>query len=302
MSSTAYRRIRSSSIRLLLPLVSATLARGSWNAIQRSGRRLGQLAWRLDRMDRRRTLDHLRIAYAEAEDTALEHIARESFLHLGACLTECLHLFHRDWTAATPHLDIEGWEHVTAAQEEPRGALIVTGHCGNWELLGPAFRSRGVRLAAIVRSFEENWVNDAATSFRQRLGTEIIRRGEPGAARQLLGIFRGQGNLLVLIDHDIRADAVWVPFFGRAAHTAVGPAQMALRHSLVVIPAFCERQAGGRHTVRFSAPLDLPPDEREATALMTHEVEKQIRRHPAQWTWMHRRWRRRPPGEQSAVS
>lgn len=301
MSRTAYRRVRSFSIRLLLPLISAVLARGSWAAVQRSGRRLGKLAWRLDRIDRRRTLDHLRIAYPEAEDAALKRVARESFLHLGTCLTECLHLFHRDWTAAAPHLDIEGWEHVSAAQKSASGALIVTGHCGNWELLGPAFRSKDVRLSAIVRSFEESWINDAATRFRQRLGTEIIRRGETGAARQLLGIFRGQGNLLVLIDHDIRADAVWVPFFGRAAHTAVGPAQMALRHSLVVIPAFCERQENGRHTVRFSAPLDLPADELEATALMTHEVEKQIRQRPAQWTWMHRRWRRRPPGEQDAA-
>jgi KDO2-lipid IV(A) lauroyltransferase len=173
----------------------------------------------------------------------------------------------------------------------------VTGHCGNWELLGPAFRSQQVQLSAIVRSFEESWLNDAASEFRSRLGTQVIRRGEGASARQLLRIFRGQGNLLVLIDHDIRASSVWVPFFGKLAHTAVGPAQMALRHSMIAIPAFCERQADGRHTVRFHPPLDLPDDETGATAMMSLAVEEQIRRVPAQWTWMHRRWRRRPEGE-----
>ena len=187
---------------------------------------------------------------------------------------------------------------VAAAQEESRGVLVVTGHCGNWELLGPAFHSHQTPLSAIVRSFEENWVNEATSDFRRRLGTEVIRRGEDGSARQLLGIFRGKGNLLVLVDHDIRASSVWVPFFGRLAHTAVGPAQMALRYSMIVIPAFCERLDDGRHAVRFHPPLDLPTDEQDATAMMTRAIEDQIRRVPAQWTWMHRRWRRRPEGEE----
>jgi KDO2-lipid IV(A) lauroyltransferase len=152
-----------------------------------------------------------------------------------------------------------------------------------------------------VRGFEEGWVNDAVSKFRSQLGTEVIRRGEPGSARQLLSIFRGQGNLLVLIDHDIRTASAWVPFFGKLAHTAIGPAQMALRHSLIVIPAFCERQDNGRHIVRFHPPLDLPNDETEATAMMTRTIEEQIRRVPAQWTWMHRRWRRRPEGEEKAL-
>jgi len=95
---------------------------------------------------------------------------------------------------------------------------------------------------------------------------------------------------------------VWVPFFGKLAHTAVGPAQMALRYSMIVIPAFCERQDDGRHMVRFHPPLDLQGDEEEATAMMTRVIEEQIRRVPAQWTWMHRRWRRRPEGEKDLGS
>ena len=247
--------------------------------------------------DRDRSLVHLRIAFPQLGDDDIRSIARGCFIHLAVSVCEYLHLIRRGPEAAGDYLDIEGWEHVARAQNGSRGVLVVTGHCGNWELLGPAFRNLDTPLAAIVRSFEEGWVDDAASEYRSRLGTQVIRRGESGSARQLLKIFRGGGNLLVLIDHDIRASSVWVPFFGKLAHTAVGPAQMALRHSLVVIPAFCERRASGRHTIRFHSPLDLPADETAATALMTRAVEEQIRRVPEQWTWMHRRWRRRPEGE-----
>jgi KDO2-lipid IV(A) lauroyltransferase len=243
-------------------------------------------------------LHHLHIAFPEADEATIRELAHDCFEHLAVSLTEYLHLIRRGPEEAAEHLVITGWEHVAAAQEESRGVLVVTGHCGNWELLGPAFHSHQTPLSAIVRSFEENWVNEATSDFRRRLGTEVIRRGEDGSARQLLGIFRGKGNLLVLVDHDIRASSVWVPFFGRLAHTAVGPAQMALRYSMIVIPAFCERLDDGRHAVRFHPPLDLPTDEQDATAMMTRAIEDQIRRVPAQWTWMHRRWRRRPEGEE----
>lgn len=291
MSRATYRRLRNALIRLLLPVVAGLLGRRSWQGAQRSGRFLGRMRWRIGGRDRNRSLEHLRSAFPDADDETIDQLARDCFEHLGMCLTEYLHIIRRDPASAAEHLDVEGWKHVAAAQNGSSGALIITGHCGNWELLGPAFSSRRTPLAAIVRSFEESWANDVASEFRSRLGTQVIRRGEAGSARRLLQIFRGQGNLLVLIDHDIRAASVWVPFFGRPASTAVGPAQMALRHSLTVIPAFCERRSDGRHTVRFHPPLQLPDDEAEATAIMTRAVEEQIRRVPAQWTWMHKRWR-----------
>lgn len=298
MSRDIYRRFRSSLARRLIPVTAAVFGRWSWRQTQRFGRTLGRLYWLVGRRDRDRALAHLRLAFPEAEEATLETRARRCFEHLAISGCELLHLVRRPPEAAVAVLDIEGWEHVATAQQEAHGVLVVTGHCGNWELLGPAFASRNTPLAAIVRSFEEDWVNEATVGFRTRLGTQVIQRGEPGAARQLLKIFRGQGNLLVLIDHDIKAESVWIPFFGTLASTAIGPAQMAIRHSMIVLPAFCERRADGRHTIRFHPPLELTDDETDVTAAMTRAVEEQIRRVPEQWTWMHKRWRRPEGGEE----
>jgi KDO2-lipid IV(A) lauroyltransferase len=297
MNRSTFRRLRNSSVRPLVPLIALFLAGGSWRSAQRTGRRLGSLAYRLARGDRRRALAHVEIAFPDRDETFRQSVVRQMFSHLGMSLAEFLYLSRQPPTAGAEHLDIEGWEHVAKASANNQGAVIATGHCGNWELFGPAFLSQATPLAAIARSFEESWVNDRVTELRRRLGTEMIRRGEPDAARRLLALFRSGGNLLVLIDHDIDAESVWVPFFGIPAHTAVGPARMSIRHSLAVIPAFCQRLDDGRHTVRFHPALDTQENEEALTATMTSAVEAHIRRAPAQWTWMHRRWRRRPPSE-----
>ena len=98
----------------------------------------------------------------------------------------------------------------------------------------------------------------------------------------------------MLIDQDTKVEGVWVPFFGRPAFTPVGAAKIALKQRAAVVPVFIERLPDGEHLARYHPPLDLPDDPQAATALMTAKIEEQIRRHPEQWVWMHRRWRRQP--------
>jgi KDO2-lipid IV(A) lauroyltransferase len=223
-------------------------------------------------------LTHLEIAFPEKDDDERLQLGRACFLHQGMNLTEYLRLSRQDLQRAAAHIEFEGWEHLSTAQKNSRPILV--------------------ELWAIVRALEESWIDRLASQTRRQLGTRVIQRGHPDSPRQLLRILRGGGNLVVFVDQDIRAKGVWVPFFGRLAHTSMGPAQMALKHSMTVIPAFCERLEDGHHLARFLAPLSLPDDETAATALMTRKVEEQIRRRPEQWVWMHRRWRRRPPGEE----
>ena len=196
---------------------------------------------------------------------------------------------------AVSHLEVDGWRHVEAVGRRP--LLVVTGHCGNWELFSPAFQSRGHSLAAVVRQMDWDWAEDLATRIRQRFGTTVIRRGSHESVRLLRRIMKGRDALIMLIDQDIRVDSVWVPFFGRLARTPSGPAALALRRDMVVLPAFCVRRPDGSHLVSFQAALDLPDDLTAATAMMTRSVEEHVRQQPDQWVWMHRRWRHRPPRE-----
>lgn len=259
------------------------------------GRALGRLAWRLSGRDRRRALEHLSFALPDLPEDERIRIARASFLAAGMNLAELLHLLKRSKKQILRHLEIQGWENVAAAKSSGRPILILTGHCGNWELIGTALYEGGVPPAAVARPLDDAGLQQLLVDLRDHLGTTTIARGTRGAARQLLEVLRRGGALAMLIDQDTKVDGVWVPFFGRPAFTPVGAAEIALRQKANVIPSFIERRPDGNHLVRFLPALDLPPDPRNATALMTAKIEEQVRRRPEQWVWWHKRWRRQPP-------
>lgn len=287
------------SSRDLLPALVRTLT-FIFGSLPRSGalalgRGIGRLAWRLSRRDRRRSLDHLALAFPELPERERLRIAREGFLYQGMNAAELLHLLSRDADEVLRHIEIQGWENVEAARATGRPILILTGHCGNWELIAVALRHGGLPPAAIARPLDDPRLQEMVVKLRSHLGTTTIARGTREAARQMLGVLRSGGAIAMLIDQDIKVDGVWVPFFGRPAFTPAGPAELVLRQDMRVIPSFIERRPDGGHLLRFLPILELPDDVQEATARMTAEIEKQIRRRPEQWVWWHKRWRRQPP-------
>jgi KDO2-lipid IV(A) lauroyltransferase len=279
----------------LLHALAALLGRLSWTAAQRCGRGLGAVAWALGRRDRRRALEHTSIAFPQLAPAERRDLARASFLHLGTALGESLHLLRRDCAAIASHVRVEGWEHVERARAGGRALLVVTGHCGNWELLAATIACRGRGLAVVARRLDEPLLDRLLVGLRARFGVSTIARGAPGAARQLLRLLRGGGALGILIDQDTKVDGVWVPFFDRPAFTPAAAADIVRRLGAAAVPAFIERLADGSHLARFAPAAELPADPTAATALLTRTIEQQIRRVPEQWVWLHRRWRRQPP-------
>lgn len=287
------RLARAHAIAVATHLLAALFRLLPWRSAQAVGRPLGRLAWRFSRRDRYRMMEHLALAFPERSQAELERLCRDCYAHLGTTATEILWLFTRDCRAVLRHTEMEGVDQVRALRESGRPLLLITGHCGNWELLAARVNCSELGVTVVVRALDEPPLQRLVESFRARFGTRAVERGEAGAARVLLRSLR-EGTLGMLIDQDTRVDGVWVPFFGRPAYTPVGAARLALRRRAAVVPVFIERRRDGSHLLRFGSPLDLPDDEVEATALMTRAIEEQIRRVPEQWVWMHRRWRRQP--------
>lgn len=302
--SAASRRRRDTLAQLAFRAVAPAFGALSWRGCQRLGPRLGDLGWTLSRRDRERALAHLAIAFPDRPEQERHSLARASFRHFGVVLAECLHLRSADCATVAGVTTLTGWEHVEAARAAKRPVLILTGHCGNWELLAALLNCRGLGMAVVARALEDAFMDRALIALRARFGTETIARGSMTAARRLLAVLRGGGALGMLIDQDTRVDGVWVPFFDRPAYTPVGAAQIALRQDAAVLPTFIERldpadpRASGQrghHVAAIHPPLELPADPTAATALMTAAIEAQVSRRPEQWVWMHRRWRRQPP-------
>lgn len=274
---------------------AALLAPLSFFAAQRVGRAIGRLVWRLSRRDHRRAMDHLAIAFPDQSVPERRQTSRACFIHQGVNLAECLWLLRHQPADLQPLVTIEGLEPVLELRRTGRPMVILTGHCGNWELLACLLNTLDLNMKVLGREMESSHLNELLVEIRARYGTETIGRGGSGAARQLLGSLRGGGVVGMLIDQDIDVEGVWVPFFGKPAYTPVAAARMALRMKAHVVPTFIERLPDGRHLASFRPLGELPTDETEATAIMTAAIEAQIRRRPEQWVWWHKRWRRQPP-------
>jgi KDO2-lipid IV(A) lauroyltransferase len=240
-------------------------------------------------------LDHLAIAFPELSEAERRDLARGCFRHVGLSAAELLHLWGRRPDYAERHVRIEGFEVIEALRREKRPIFILTGHCGNWELISIANLKHQLGLSAMAR--EVVGAAQVAEDLRAHLGTISLPRGKRRAVSGMLRVLRSGGALGMLIDQDFETDGVWVPFFGKLAFTPTAGAGLALRLGAAVVPTFAERLEDGSHRVRFHPPLDLPDNVTGATAIMTRAIEEQIRRRPEQWVWMHRRWRRRPLGE-----
>jgi KDO2-lipid IV(A) lauroyltransferase len=288
------RPIRSRLFAALEKMLGAWFERLEWPEAQRAGGVLGRLGWGLARRDRRRALEHLQIAFPELPAMDRRRLGLESFRHFGVMLGECLWARARAGEEVSARVDVEGWEQIESVRAGSRPILIVTGHCGNWELLAAALNLRGLGMAVVARELEDPGLQASLLGLRSRFGTETIVRGRPGAARDLLRTLRSGGALGMLIDQDTRVEGVWVDFFGRPAWTPSGAADLAIRLGAAVLPTFIERLPDGRHRARIQPELPVGSDRVAATQAMTDRIEEQIRRVPEQWVWMHRRWRRRP--------
>lgn len=295
MGEPSRHPLRNAILTWTLERLAARLGRRSWAQAQRFGRRLGRLAWQVSRRDRRRTLDHLAIAFPELPETARAELAKRCFEHYGLMLGEALHLLAADCETLARHVRIEGFDGVEAAREAGLTPIVISGHCGNWELLPAAVNCRGLGMKVVVRTLDDSGLQRLLGGFRARFGTGTIERGSSSAPRQLLHALR-EGALGFMIDQDTKVDGVWVPFFGKPAYTPSAAAKLGRRDGVAVFPAFIERQSDGSHVVRFQPRIELPEDLTAATALLTERIEEQIRRAPEQWVWMHRRWRRQPEG------
>jgi KDO2-lipid IV(A) lauroyltransferase len=262
--------------------------------------RVGDLAYGVLPTTRQRALEHLIIAFGDSLSAAdRERIARASFRNAARCFVE-LAKFDTIAPRFDEYATIDGVSHWEDMVKLGRGGIVITGHIGNWELLGAYFARQGLPIAAIARRINDSRLNQLLVDFRTRNGIRTILRESPTSSRDILKILRERGVLALIIDQDIHAPSVSVPFFGRPARTPAAAAALAVRRDIPVVPVFAERRPEGGQRFVVMKPI-FPPkggDRRQTIIELTRQfsavLEERIRQNPEEWVWWHKRWRRGP--------
>ncbi len=263
------------------------------------GRGLGWLWFDVFRIRRQLAIDNVQKAFPEWDRSKAKAVARKSLEHLGLTIIEFA-LFPRIRAGnIDKYIEVEGMDHLAEALQGGKGAFLLGSHMANGDLGIVAFSYSGFPVHLISKKFKAQWLNDIWFETRGRHGTQFI---EPRRSSfEILRALKGNHPVVFVQDQYMGPPlGVRTQFFGHWTGTAAGLALFAERTKAPVVPAYTYRRADGRNVLRVEKAIDMPttPSDRDVIEHMTQiyndTIERFVRRHPEQWMWVHRRWKKFP--------
>jgi Kdo2-lipid IVA lauroyltransferase/acyltransferase len=278
----------------------AGLSALSWDSACTIGEQLGAIGYRPLGIRKRVVERQIAAAFPNLDSPAVAQLARDSYKHLGRTFVESALLDNLGRDGIQTLVDrVEGWDEVEDVMSKGRGAVMVTGHIGNWELAGAYVAARGIPLDAIVRGMANPLFDAYINRTREQMGMTIVHDSE--AVRRTPRSLRAGRAVAFVADQGVLGLAsTFVPFFGRPAKTPRGAAVFALRFEVPVLFVVALRQPNGcfRVTVERIEARQTGDRDRDVDAIVarfTERLEHWVRVVPAQYFWQHRRWKRQPP-------
>lgn len=270
-------------------------------ALAALGRGFGLLLYPFARWRRHVVMTNLRLCFPELDETARRRLARQHFALLGHSLLERGLL----WWASAERLKeivrIDGLQHLRRAQEEGRPVILLAPHFLGLDMAGTRLTLEINAVSIYAR--QKNAVFDRwAYHGRSRFGDQLLLSRSEGVRSTVKAMKSGR-PFYYLPDLDYgRKESIFVPFFGVPAATISGLPRLARLANAAVLPCVARMQPGGGGCVlEIGAPwTDFPGDDVEADVRrMNTWLEGVIRTMPAQYYWVHRRFKTRPRGEPS---
>ncbi len=239
-----------------------------------------------------RARDNLAMAFPEKSHAEREAIIRVMWDNLGRTVAEYAHLDKFDLHGPDPRIRVENTAEIEKVRG--RGALLLSGHFANWEILPIAASRYGLDGAVVYRPPNNPYVDRYISRARARKGyAEQISKHH--GVKRIFTLLRGGKAILLLADQKTN-EGIPAPFFGRDAMTTHAPAALALKLKVPVVFASNKRMGGARFTITIYPPPEFTPtgdedtDMRALTAAINLRLEEMVRADPSQWLWIHRRW------------
>ena len=270
-----------------------------WNL--RTARVLARLWPRVMPRHRQRAIAHVLASYGQSlprdeieriAGRCLESVAM--FAVEAICLPRLINSF--TWPRYIRVVNFEGMLRLLLSG---RGALLVTGHYGSFELIGHLLASLGFKISAVMRPLDNAYLNKFLVSMRRSRGLTLLdKKGATADAEAILA----NGKLLGFIgDQDAGRKGLFVDFFGRPASTYKSVALLAMATGCPIVVGYARRRG---NAARFDVGVQriIHPEEwqqredplRWITQTYTAAIEAFVRDEPEQYLWIHRRWKSQP--------
>jgi KDO2-lipid IV(A) lauroyltransferase len=261
---------------------------------------LGRLLWRYYGRGRQRAIDNLRASFPDKSEEWIVRTGRRSFEQLVMLTVDILFtprlVTRHNWRH---YARFKRAEHAKWLMQERKGLLMVTGHYGNFEIIGYMMGLFGFDIYSVARPLDNKYLNRYLYGVRRGRGLKLIDK--KGAARLMPRIVSRGSTLGFIADQDAGKKGVFVDFFGRKASTYKSIGLLAITYDLPIIIGY-SRRIGNRFLFELGVTRIIFPNEWAGrddplgwiTAEYTRAIESFVREDPTQYWWLHRRWKTQP--------
>ncbi|HSU95026.1 MAG TPA: lysophospholipid acyltransferase family protein [Gemmatimonadaceae bacterium] len=299
MSTSRGPTLRDRAQYALLRAFAAVLGLLSWRAATNLAGHIGTLFYAPLGIRRRVAEKQIAAAFPELSSREVKRVARESYRHLGRVAAETALLSRLDTKGVLEHFaGADGLELIQTQVAEKHGAIVLTGHLGNWELAGAMVAAHGMPIDVVVRLMGNPLFDEFLSRTRARLGMTVVR--DRDSVRQTPRALRAGRVIAFLADQSgLHIASSFIDFFGRPAKTPRGPAVFALRLNAPLYFGACIRQPDGRYRIHVrEIVIERTGDtDNDVDAILNEYsrlLEQHVREAPEQYFWQHRRWKRQP--------
>ncbi len=260
---------------------------------------MAKLGYHLFHRFRRRSIRNLTIALGHRlEAREISAIVQRSLGNFSRDLVEMGLALELSPEEIRAEISVQGKEYLEAAMAKGKGAIILSGHLGNFFLLGTRLAIEGYPTYVLVNPPQDTSFRELLDGYRLKLGQRTIySRPRRQASSEMMRVLRGNGIAIAIADEYRSGSGIHVPFFGGTVIARRGPATLALRTGAAIIPAYLIHDPTGRLTLIIEPELDLSKsgdvkvDVRENTRRITQWVERVVSSYPDQWNWMNIHWK-----------
>ena len=227
----------------------------------------------------------------------IRNIERRNYAHYGRLIMELLHIPVDAKRFAEKNVRVHNIEHIKNALLTGKGVFFLTGHIGCWEMMGVLASKHSVPLNIITKYLRSRSIDSVWVKSRESYGIKLIN--ESGSARSVLRAIRKNEVVGVVLDQFMGPPVgEKIKFFDKPAWTISSLAWFVQKTDALVVPVVNYRKSDGSFDLIISPAIEFErvgneiKNIRHNTQRYSDIIEGFIRKHPEQWIWLHRRWKR----------
>jgi len=238
-------------------------------------------------------LRNLRLAFPQLPEAERVKLAKLAWESVGRTAGELPHLPKID-PYEGDRVEVVGAEYLDQVEQADLGAVFISGHFANWEIMAAVICNRPVDCLVTYRALNNPHIDRRLNKVRHDYGIGVLTPKGLGTREVMRAL--GKKRCVALLNDQKFNQGLPISFFGHEAMTAPGPSRLALKYGVPIVPVSTRRTGPARFRVEIHKPFlptdtgDTPADVKACVEKITDFIETEIRANPTQWFWQHRRW------------